>query len=286
MRFFFFLLLAGCATGLAAQQSAATLRSAHGYPYTPRIEKNGPKPTTGQTVYVHIDTYVGDSLMQSTRPTSPLGRKVALPPEAQFKAVANVPAVIDAAVLMGVGDSLTIWMPLDSFLLSMLPPRLKSEKDLRYEVVLLRIQTDVEANEIVRKNNALVDNRSQQMAQTLENYRSKRLESRLTKTRSGLQMLIETPGEGRPVREGEVVRAHYFGSLLDGTSFDNSYQRGQPLEFPVGVGQMIAGFDEGVQLLRHGGRAYLFIPAKLGYGDQPNGRIPANSTLVFYVEVL
>ncbi|MCC6281704.1 MAG: FKBP-type peptidyl-prolyl cis-trans isomerase [Saprospiraceae bacterium] len=99
-------------------------------------------------------------------------------------------------------------------------------------------------------------------------------------------MLVETPGNGPKIKEQEPVQVHYFGLLTDGSSFDSSYERGEPIAFPAGTGQMIPGFDEGVLQLKHGSKAYLFIPPTLGYGDQSPELIPPNSELVFYIEVL
>jgi peptidylprolyl isomerase len=92
-------------------------------------------------------------------------------------------------------------------------------------------------------------------------------------------------GKGIPVQSGEQVAVHYYGCLTDGSMFDTSLNGGEPLAFPVGVGQMIPGFDEGVSVLKHGSKAYLFLPPALAYGDQENGAIPANSELIFYIEI-
>ena len=83
----------------------------------------------------------------------------------------------------------------------------------------------------------------------------------------------------------KTVSVNYYGALTDGTVFDNSFERGAPLVFPVGVGQVISGWDEGLMLLNEGSKATFFIPANLGYGENATGSIPANSELIFYVEL-
>ena len=104
-------------------------------------------------------------------------------------------------------------------------------------------------------------------------------------TSSGLQYEIFAEGDGRQPESSDFVRVHYTGFLLDGTVFDSSYARGEPEEFPLqGV---IAGWSEGLQLMREGGKSRLFIPSKLAYGTQGAGNvIPPNSVLVFNVELL
>lgn len=101
---------------------------------------------------------------------------------------------------------------------------------------------------------------------------------------SGLQYEILTAGEGeKPARES-TVRTHYHGTLIDGSVFDSSYQRGQPAEFPVSG--VIAGWTEALQLMPVGSKWRLYVPSELAYGGQSVGSIPAHSTLVFDVELL
>ncbi len=93
-------------------------------------------------------------------------------------------------------------------------------------------------------------------------------------------------GQGAEAIQGKTVSVQYRGSLVDGTEFDSSYGRNnEPLTFTVGAGQMIPGFDYGVQGMRVGGTRSITIPPELGYGSQPagGGKIPANSTLIFEV---
>jgi FKBP-type peptidyl-prolyl cis-trans isomerase len=109
----------------------------------------------------------------------------------------------------------------------------------------------------------------------------------LTKTASGLQYQDVALGEGAEAREGQVAVVHYTGWLTDGTKFDSSRDRGQPFSFPVGGGQVIAGWDEGVAGMKVGGRRKLVIPANLGYGEMGAPPvIPPGATLVFDVELL
>jgi FKBP-type peptidyl-prolyl cis-trans isomerase len=93
-------------------------------------------------------------------------------------------------------------------------------------------------------------------------------------------------GDGALAESGKNVAVHYTGWLTDGTKFDSSLDRGEPFDFPLGGGQVIRGWDEGVKGMRVGGKRKLTIPPDLGYGDRVVGPIPAGSTLVFEVELL
>ena len=106
-------------------------------------------------------------------------------------------------------------------------------------------------------------------------------------TASGLRYNILQKGTGKQATKGAGVSVHYKGQLLDGTVFDSSYKRKQPIDFSVGVGQVIAGWDEGIQLLQVGDKARFVIPSHLGYGSAgAGGVIPPDATLIFDVELM
>jgi peptidylprolyl isomerase len=106
-------------------------------------------------------------------------------------------------------------------------------------------------------------------------------------TTSGLQYIVIEEGTGDKPTKGQKVKVHYTGKLEDGTVFDSSVKRGVPIEFTLGVGQVIKGWDEGIADMKVGEKRQLIIPPDLGYG--PNGYppvIPANSTLIFDTELV
>ncbi len=109
-----------------------------------------------------------------------------------------------------------------------------------------------------------------------------------TTTESGLTYIEIEEGEGIEVKPGDIVEVHYTGTLEDGTKFDSSLDRGQPLSFTVGKGEMIPGFDEGVGMMKEGGKAELVIPPDLGYGEagSGSGAVPPNAIITFEVELL
>ena len=109
----------------------------------------------------------------------------------------------------------------------------------------------------------------------------------LQTTASGLQYTVDQPGTGAQPQPGQTVSVHYTGWLTDGTKFDSSRDRGQPIEFPIGQGRVIQGWDEGVGAMKIGEKRTLVIPPSLGYGARgAGGVIPPNATLVFKVELV
>lgn len=122
---------------------------------------------------------------------------------------------------------------------------------------------------------AMPDNRDTQGGEVITNI-----------TTQGMTIEDIKVGAGTMAEAGKMVSVHYVGTLTNGTKFDSSRDRGAPFTFKLGVGQVIEGWDKGVVGMKIGGLRKLTIPPDLAYGDRPNGSIPANSTLVFEVELL
>lgn len=159
----------------------------------------------------------------------------------------------------------------------------------------------IESVEIVRVGEAAKNFNAIEAFRTFEGEREKRVAAEREATRaeldklaagfeetaSGLRYKIIQKGSGKKAEKGNMVSVHYKGQLADGTVFDSSYKRNAPLDFQVGVGQVIPGWDEGICLLNVGDKARLVIPSDLGYGAAgAGGVIPPNATLVFDVELM
>ena len=141
------------------------------------------------------------------------------------------------------------------------------------EKVFVQVQAEAAAKELLAKEAAL-----EELAKLTEGY---------TETPSGLFYKMNQEGNGEKPQASQTVKVHYTGSLTDGTVFDSSVERGQPIEFPIGVGRVIPGWDEGIALLSVGGKATLIIPSQLAYGAKgAGGVIPPNATLIFEVELI
>ncbi len=112
-------------------------------------------------------------------------------------------------------------------------------------------------------------------------------EGNVVTTESGLVYEQLEKGDGPQPQVGDLVSVHYRGTLENGTEFDSSYSRGEPITFPLGRGAVIQGWDEGIAMMNEGGKARLTIPPELGYGERgAGGVIPPNATLIFEVELV
>lgn len=160
---------------------------------------------------------------------------------------------------------------------------------------------EIETLEIVRQGSEAENFNAVEAFRTFEGAREKRIAAErdaakaeldklaagFEETKSGLRYQIIQKGNGKAAEAGKMVSVHYKGQLADGTVFDSSYKRNAPLDFQVGVGQVIPGWDEGICLLNVGDKARLVIPSDLGYGSAgAGGVIPPNATLVFDVELM
>ena len=150
-----------------------------------------------------------------------------------------------------------------------------------YTTVMQAFQTKMQAAEQEAAAAASSQNAAAQEAFLAEN----KAKEDVTTTESGLQYSVITEGDGAKPTAENTVRVHYTGTLLDGTVFDSSVQRGEPAEF--GVGQVISGWTEALQLMNVGSKYKLFIPSDLAYGDRGAGQaIAPGAMLIFEVELL
>lgn len=135
------------------------------------------------------------------------------------------------------------------------------------------------------RNNANRETAKVNAVKAAEFLQSNKQVEGVIETASGLQLLVLTAGEGdsHPTAKSKV-KVHYHGTLLDGTVFDSSVERNEPISF--GLNQVIKGWTEGLQLMVVGEKTRLFIPADLGYGNNATGKIPPGSLLIFDVELL
>lgn len=242
-------------------------------------------PKVGDFVEMHIHTHIGDSSLFDSRKVNkdkPVPWQV--PPSA-FKG-----DLTEGLTLLSVGDSATFLVPLDSMLKMGVQPLPWMKKDagmmFQYDVVMVSVKTP----EQVKKEQE--EHAAKQVAvddKLLNDYFTKN-KIKATKTASGLYYKIEKTGTGENAKAGQNVTVNYTGKTIDGTTFDSNvdpkFNHVSPFAFGLGQGQVIKGWDEGVALLKKGGKATLYIPSNLAYGERsPSPLIPENSVLIFDVEV-
>lgn len=288
MRILFLLAAVASVLSFTACKKKAALTT-NGFEIINHTNAKGDKAKAGEMIKFHVYTYVHDSLVSSSRRDRGDAIETILPDSTQMQGQRPVP-VLDALLMMAAGDSVSVYQTVDSIMAKGIPPSLGKVDKVRFDVVLVErlSKEEVEKKQAEAKNKAEGEMArgkevAAMVAQTLADYKAKKLA--VKKTSSGLEYIIHEQGTGAPIQDGDEIQTHYYGVLKsNGKMFDNSFDRGGPAPFPVGG--LIPGFNEGMKLLNRGGKATLFIPAALGYGKQAQGEdIPANSDLVFYIEM-
>ncbi len=199
--------------------------------------------------------------------------------------------IYDGIKMMSAGDSASFIVRTDStfmtlFQLPALPAEFSKTDVMRFDIKLNDFYPESEfANKQIEYMKKTYKNETENAENDLNNY-LKNNKLNPTRTESGLYYLQSKPGNGDKPQVGTMVKVHYTGKLLDGTVFDSSISRNEPIQFVLGVGQVIPGWDEGIQLMSKGEKGILFIPYYLGYGDRGAGAIPPFATLIFDVELV
>jgi FKBP-type peptidyl-prolyl cis-trans isomerase len=266
-----------------------------GYKYTHHVKKGGKTPQIGEIAYFHVTIRAGEKVLNSSRAEMNGESAKFKIPEVNKDDKKPINPILSGLKLMSVGDSLTIFMPIDT--IEQLKKQFPDVKELAYDIVLTNISTEEEYNKTMEAERAAFKLKQEEGAKLSEGigtatkaiiaqFKAKKLAA--TDLGDGLKFFISEPGTGPKVEAGSTAAVQYYGCLMNGTRFDDSFSRGmQPLSLKVGEGQVITGWDKGLQAFNEGSKGYLFIPAALGYGKQGAGeQIPPNSDLVFYVEIV
>ncbi len=253
--------------------------------------EDGKKVELGSGIYFSyiISTYPKDSVIVDSKKVSQDGSSYT---RFALNASSFKGSFEDGFLMMNEGDSASFIVPADSFFLktmgmTALPAGVKPGEFLRGLFAIKEVKTKAEVEVNQKKQAADQEKMMAEMAakETVELQKYLTDNKIDTKpTASGLIYIETKKGKGASPSATDVVKVHYTGKLLDGTTFDSSVDRGQPIEFPLNA--VIPGWTEGLQLMAKGGKAKLFIPSNIGYGPRGQGPIPPFATLVFDVELI
>ncbi len=254
-------------------------RTKEGIVYKIADDKEGDQhPVTGDLITIHYQLRVGDSVLISTYTMNNNNPIQAPLTKGQYENdwVNGIPLLTE-------GDSAVFYVPTDSVLKiaqGTLPAYVKPGDTMIAEIRLVSFVDPKMENEKQIK----IDDEALNKYFAENNLQPQ-------KTATGLYYIIEKEGNGDVIGKEKIVTVNYTGSLLDGTKFDSNtdpeFGHTDPFTFVTGPkGQVIPGWNQGVQLLKNGGKARLFVPSTLGYGKRGQGRIPADACLIFDIEVL
>lgn len=297
MRYLFCLLVAGfLLTGCQSDGSSEVITSENGTRYSLFTgDRTGELAKMGEYVYFHASMMTErDSIMFGTRDNG--GEPQLLQIKELDTSGPQVSPIEDVLALMAQGDSAVVRVNMDQF--PSKPPGLENDSVLLYTIVVTEIvdeetytarlsEDQRKAKEAAEVILAREDEMLAFASEVHKDYVAGNLDGELKTTESGLKYIVHQEGEGPQAEAGKGIEVQYIGTLVaDGSVFDQSFGRGVALPFVLGQGQVIPGWDEGIALLKEGGRATLFIPSELAYGARGAGAdIPPNSELAFYVEL-
>ena len=253
--------------------------------------KEGTKPKTGDVITLKM-VYKNnkDSILFNSKNINATGTIEFPLGESTFKG-----SFEDAVRKMSLGDSASFLILADSVYLKTfkapeMPPYIEKGSLLTFDVKLDKIKDKEEAmkeqQQHMEEQKVMMEMRKTEEPKIIAKY----LEDNkiiVKPTSSGLYYIEKVKGKGKKIMAKDTVQVHYKGMFLDGTVFDSSERNPKPVEFPIGVGAVIKGWDEGITMMNVGGKALLLIPSSIGYGAQGAQRtIPPYSPLVFEVEIV
>ncbi len=253
----------------------------NGLYYKFHVKNEGATPQPRDLIELQLACTIND-----TMPIVPVVKDILLFIEPMFKG-----DIFEGLAMMHKGDSASFIVRTDStfmtfFNLPMMPPDFSADDVMRFDIKVLDFYNmDVFVDNRINDMKLAYPEETLQAENALKTYlRNKGIDAEPQP--SGFYYVSSSEGDGNAPKLGDMVKVHYEGRLLDGTVFDSSYERGEPIEFPLGDGMVIPGWDKGIQLMTKGEKGTLYIPFYLAYGPTGSGPIPAFSTLEFDVELV
>ena len=246
-------------------------------------ENNGGEvPNVGDLVEVKLSCVVND-----TTEIIPVSENILQLSEPGYQS-----DFMEGIAMMHKGDSASFIVNIDStfrylFRSPKLPEEFNTKDVMRFEI---RVKDFYPESEYVNKMiEAMKEKYPEETVKAASDMQMYFVDNNIeaTPTASGLYYVMTQEGNGEMPKVGDNVKVHYVGKLLDGTVFDSSVDRGEPIEIPIGMGYVIPGWDEGIMMMSKGEKGVLYIPYYLGYGDRGAGSdIPPFSNLIFEVELI
>lgn len=264
----------------------------NGYRMIRHTFNEGLRPSKGMHAYFEIYMRSAKKVITSSKTQNRLGR-YSFTGRDRYKG--NVPAWVDALWQMSEKDSVTVYMPIDS--MRQRPPGTEGEEFIMYDLVMVELLTVEEFKEREAEEKAKAEEerkvfaeRSKEVLASTQSFVAKVNKGSIKPDQTlqdGLGIYIHEKGTGPLPTAGANVDVHYYGVLKsDATPFDNSFERGNPISFPLGQGRVIKGWDIGIAALNEGTKATLVIPWQLAYGQAGSPpKIGPKADLVFYVEL-
>lgn len=274
------------------QQTPKELMTPSGYKYT-HVSTDGQKVQEGDYVYITISMKGSDGTVLQEIGEGPNMPVMQMPTAEKPLPMPN--PVVDMLMTGGLGDSMTLYMPIDSFP-NKENPQLAGMEFIEYVTCIKKVkdetgyQAEIEEQRLQQEKDmeagkARMAEVGAKTEQIIKDYNAGKLDVKTTP--DGLKYVIHEEGDGPQGEVGKRASVHYYGAFMDGKMFDSSFRMGRPYTFTVGRGEVIRGWDLGIPLLKKGGTGSLFIPYDLAYGaaGKPPS-IPEKSDLMFYVELV
>ncbi len=271
-------------TGWHATAQKTLLKTEAGYFFLNYTNQPGLRPLPGDTASIFTYVRVGDSIMSDSRKLYKNKPRFYVIPEATT-IEGKLPILYEAVRRMAVGDSVSIYQYMDSAMLARVPPALRNQRMVRYDLVMTDLKIIPDAQR--PKPKTAQDKAIEKLQAGLNQYLEGQLENKLRVLPGNLKMLLLTQSDGTMLQPGEKAQAHYMACLTTGTIYDNSLLRGEPLSFTAGARQLMPGLEQAMLQMRHGEKALFFVPPGLAFGAKGlDGVVPPHSEIVLYIEIL
>ena len=275
------MLLASCQNNAKNKSYEGYDRTSNGLYYKFYEQNGGDNPQEMVILDVFMSCTINDTSI-----IIPQNRMIIQMMESMF-----VGDIFEGIKMMHIGDSASFLVRADStfytlFQSPVLPNEFNVDDMMKFEI---RLNDFYPESEFAAKQIEYMKNNFPEETLMSENELNKYFKDNNIKpitTASGLNYVVTKEGNGEKPQIGTLIKVHYTGKLLDGTVFDSSVTRNEPIQFVLGIGQVIPGWDEALQLLSKGEKAVLYIPYYLAYGDRGAGAIPPFATLIFEVELV